>query len=160
MIESIDPRPIGAANPVVPSVTILAPGSTTLNPINGHEQAVIQAERSDLQFACIFPLPTPVVCNVSNSTSCDCTADQYAKSSPLCDYPSANVDGTQESGKAYPGLRELAVLKGMGSNGIVASICPKNIIPQGGTDSDPYYGYNPAMTALVKRMKEGLGGRP
>jgi hypothetical protein len=162
MIESIDPRPLGAPNPVLPSVTILAPGSSPLNPINGHEQAVISSDRSDLQFACVFPLPTARPCDATNQGGCDCNADEYPKQSPLCSYPAANVDGTQERGKAYPGLRELAVLKGIGAGAVVASICPKNVAPESGqsVDTDPSYGYNPAMTAIVERMKRALPALP
>jgi len=158
MIESIDPRPIGATSPVLPGVSILAPGASPLNPINGHEQAVIAAERGDLQFACIFPLPTPRVCDSVNEGGCDCNAQEYPKNSPLCSYPAANVDGTQERGKAYPALRELSVLQGIGDSAVVASICPKNIAPAGGltAETDPSYGYNPAMTAIVDRMKAAL----
>jgi hypothetical protein len=72
------------------------------------------------------------------------------------------VDGTQERGKAYPGLRELAVLKGIGAGAVVASICPKNVAPESGqsVDTDPSYGYNPAMTAIVERMKRALPALP
>ena len=59
--------------------------------------------------------------------------------------------------KAYPGLRHLQVLKGIGeqvpgvNNAIVASICPKI------TDrNNPAYGYNPAIAAIIERLKEQL----
>jgi len=159
MIESVDPRPTGFANPILPSATVLPPESATMNAINGHEQAVIEAERADLQFACIFPLATPLQCAGSNEGGCDCNVDEFAKSSPLCNYPMAGVDGTQERAKAYPGLRELAVLKEFGSNAIVSSICPKNVMAQGGNpQADPDYGYNPAVLAIVDRLKVRLPG--
>ncbi len=51
--------------------------------------------------------------------------------------------------KAYPGVRELEVLQGLGSQGIVASICPGNFDTQA-----PDYGYNPAVGAIVERLEE------
>jgi hypothetical protein len=159
MIESIDPRVAGAANPVIPDAVITASSATELNPINGREQAVIPEERADLQFACIFELGTPVPCNAANQETCDCNAGEYEKNSPLCSYPGAGEDGTQERAKAYPSLRPLEVLKGIGSNAVVASVCPKNVTALGSPATDPDYGYNPAVGALVDRMKEALGQR-
>jgi len=154
MIEAIDPRPTGATNPVYPGAAVT--DSSATNPINGHEQAVIPTERADLQFACVFPLVTPVPCDVDNESSCECNADEYAKNSPLCDYPDANLDGTQVRAKAYPSIRELAVLKGIGPNAIVASVCPKNTGADGTPTIDPSYGYNPALGALIDRMAGAL----
>lgn len=160
MIESIDPRPTGAASPI-PGVnaTITAPDSTTLgNPINGREQQVDPARREDLQFACTFKLPDPIPCTAANNAGCDCNADEYIKNSPLCRYTAPNTDGTQEYAKAYPGTRILETLKGFGENSIVASICPKNVEPAAGATrtTDPNYGYNPAVAAIVNRLKEAL----
>ncbi|HTQ07302.1 MAG TPA: hypothetical protein VMI54_25775 [Polyangiaceae bacterium] len=158
MIESIQPRMTGAVDPAFPSAQITPPTSTTLNPINGHEQNQLAAN-DDLQFACIFPLATPYTpaqCGM-NPDGCDCNADEYSKNSPLCQGVTATADGTQAYAKGYPGVRELQVLKGFGTNSIVASICPKNIMPQGGNAaSDPAYGYNPAVAAIVERLKEAL----
>jgi len=45
----------------------------------------------------------------------------------------------------------------MQNQSIVASICPKNIMAAGGTPSaDPDYGYNPAVAAIVDRLKDAL----
>jgi hypothetical protein len=164
MVESIDPRTSGypQAHPLLNGVTIGSASATTnTNPINGHEQQV-QAPRDDLQFACIFPLATPVQCNAENADSCDCNADEVQKNSPLCSGVTATTDGQQLYEKAYPGLRELQVLKDFGYNGVVGSICPKNIdVPGGGTapapgyaNPDPDYGYNPFIRALMSRIKE------
>jgi hypothetical protein len=54
--------------------------------------------------------------------------------------------------KAYPGLRHLEVLKGLGDQGIVASVCPAQSNDPSSTD----YGYRPAIGALVDRLKEAL----
>jgi hypothetical protein len=159
MVEQIDPRPTGTPNPVVPSVTILAKDSTQLNAINGHEQGVLDA-RDDLQFACIFDLAKPVSSAdcAANPDGCDCNIDELDKNSPLCMGTTATVDGSQVRAKAYPGVRELQVLKDFGNNSIVASICPKNIQPAQGKmkQTDPDYGYNPAVGAIVERLKEAL----
>jgi hypothetical protein len=159
MLEQIDPRPAGAANPLIPSIQIVPPpqhGETTMNAINGHEQAV--PNRDDLQFACIFDLGTPVSpaeCE-QDPDACDCTADSYSKFSPLCQGLTPTADGTQVKAKGYPGVRELEVLKDFGANSIVASICPKNIVAQGSPQSDAAYGYNPAVAAIVERLKTAL----
>ena len=157
MIESIDPRTINAKNPLI-NEAILSPDSTMLNKINGHEQNV--PARDDLQFACIFDLQQavkPADCDASPD-GCDCNADEFAKKSPLCQGVSMTATGSQIKAKGYPGLRELEVLKEFGNNSIVASICPKNIAPTGGLtmQTDPDYGYNPAVGAIVERLKEAL----
>jgi hypothetical protein len=157
MIESIDPRPAGTPDPAFPSAAITPSNSTTLNPINGHEQDPLP-ERDDLEFACIFPLTdplTPAECT-ANADACDCNADEFDKHSPLCQGVTATADGSQLYAKAYPGVRELQVLEGFGANSIVASICPKNLQAVGTPASDPDFGYNPAVGAIVERLKEAL----
>ena len=67
------------------------------------------------------------------------------------------MSGTiQYFAKAYPGTRELTVLKDFGENAIAASICPKITHAAGSPSSDPNYGYNPAIGAIVARLKEAL----
>jgi hypothetical protein len=151
MIESIDPR--SGSHPFLSAAAIAPPGAPASSPINGREQAVDPATRDDLQFACIFDLSEPVACDSVNAAGCECNAEEYVKQSPLCTYPAPSMDGTQIKEKAYPSLRELEVLRGVESAGVVASICPKNVEPEGSPASDPYYGYNPAIAAIVNRMK-------
>jgi hypothetical protein len=162
MIESIDPRMTGAPHPLgLPRSAIAAPGSNG-NAINGAEQAVDPMTRDDLQFACVFDLQDSVACNTGNAAGCDCNKEEAVKQSPLCEYPppvdGMPVDGTQIKAKAYPGVRELQVLKEVGDAAIVASICPKNPTAGQGMDpaTDPYYGYNPAVAAIIERLKEAL----
>jgi hypothetical protein len=50
------------------------------------------------------------------------------------------------------------VLQGLGDNAIVASICPKNLAAMGSAASDPDYGYNPAVGALMDRLQQELRG--
>jgi hypothetical protein len=131
----------------------------------------------DLEYACIYPLPESRKCacdpNDTNYASCkyqnpnDCcdltfsvdgrgTAGTGTFNKPLC---SGN---TQINAKGYPGLREIAVLHdysengGIKGNSIVASICPQNLTKP--DKADPGYGYNPAVAALVNRLKEKLKG--
>jgi len=161
MIESVDPRPAGATNPIpgVNAAIVAAMPGNTGNDINGHEQNIVN--RDDLQYACTFDLVPPTPCTTANSNGCDCNGSEEAYNRPLCQYPGGGADGIQTHAKAYPGVRHLQVLKGYGDNAIVASICPKNVMAQGGDSpaaraGDPDYGYNPAVGAIIDRLKEAL----
>ncbi len=144
MQESVDPR--SGKNPVTDD-PVAPPGSSpTANPINGHDWSI--PDRDDLQYACIFPLPVPRDCS-DPSSACDCSAGQAADK-PLCQDPQTGqvaATPTQFYAKAYPGLRELEVLKEYGGNAFAASICPK-ILDTG----NPDYGYAPAFDAIVGRL--------
>src|SRR5690606_4061821 len=101
----------------------------------GHEWNI--ADKSDLQYACIFPLIQEKECisqelyrelsdNGEAVPNCDCTdfgGDEFRN--PLCQAPNGSYDQTQRYAKAYPSLRQLEVLRDYGGNSIVASICPK-----------------------------------
>jgi hypothetical protein len=119
------------------------------NPINGNDYTIYDTTDpndgpDDLEYACIFPLVT----SVPNGPDCgDCT--DASCNNPLCN------GTTQVNAKAYPGLRELAVLRGMGSQGIFASICPAEVNNTG----SPIYGYRPAVNTIVDRLKVQLGGQ-
>ena len=145
------------------------PGIAVGNPINGRDYDTTQGttgqmgsapRADDLQYACIFPLEPTRDCSTldPNSDNCDCY--QGVLDRPLCEKnPGASAPGTtQYWAKAYPGLRELQVLKDFGAkstNSIVASICARNVK----TNTDPDYGYRPAIAAIVDRLKEQLGNR-
>jgi hypothetical protein len=141
----------------------LAPSTSTNpreNPINGHEHVAPKAD--DLQYACTFPLATPRPCSVLNDARCDCNADEWDNHRSLCEYAGGPMtDGVQRYAKAYPGVRTLEVLRGVGENAIVASICPKYTEPRGGllAEEDASYGYNPAMTAIVGVFQDRLLGQ-
>jgi hypothetical protein len=150
---NFDGTPRSGANPIVPGESISAPGGARNN-INGTEQNIIN--RDDLQYACIFDLVPDVACTMANQDGCDCNAGiEQMYNRPLCQYQGA-ADGTQTHAKAYPGTRHLQVLKGFGANSIVASICPKNVMANGSAAQDPDYGYNPAVGAIIERLKEAL----
>jgi hypothetical protein len=121
-----------------------------VNPINGHESAI--ADGSDLQFSCIFPVNTPRVCEDTGTNGCDCRPNDAQYNRALCD------GATQEYAKAYPAGRHLELLRAFGQlsgNSVVASICPK-VMESDEPSVDPDYGYNPAVSALVDRMKSSI----
>lgn len=138
----------------------IAPSSSTdpeENPINGHEVSIMDG--SSLQYTCIFPLQEPRDCELDTDSSCDCHAEDAVYNSPLCQPPGGGAPSTtQYWAKAYPGQRQLEVLYQLGQltgNSVVASICPK-VFDSDMPLTDPAYGYNPAMTAMVDRMKAAL----
>ena len=146
MLESVSPRP---------GLATFGAGAGS-DPIHGHDWDVAAAfpgqGPGDLQFACTFPLATPRPCGAGQS-GCDCNAAGVNGKSPLC------FDGTQYTNqqlhaKAYPGLRQLELLRDFGDNSIVASICPK----EAADTQSPSFGYSPAVDAIVDRFKEVIGG--
>jgi len=84
----------------------------------------------------------------NTGAACDCFAGDTDR--PLCEQiPGQSAAGTtQFFAKAYPGLRQLEVLRGQGDNASVASICARNVTD----DSRPDFGYRPAMAGIVERM--------
>ncbi len=162
MVESIAPRT--GTNPITNDAIV---PDTSMNPtasaINGHEQNTV--DMGDLQFACTFQLATPKTC-APGDPACDCSATAAgdltqitAYNSPLCQPLGGGAPtNVQNFAKAYPGARELQVLKDFGANGIVASICPK-VTTSSNPASDPNYGYNPAVGAIIDRLKDALKGK-
>jgi hypothetical protein len=145
MVES--PTPRSGVNPITGDPTA-PPGSIT-NPINGSEYTTDVAANGDLQFACVFPLAEPKICD--GAVNCDCTLE--GNDSPLC---APNPDGEgrtlQVRAKAYPGLRELDLMKRLGDRAIPASICPAQI--DDATRAD--YGYRPIVAAVLDRLSAVL----
>jgi hypothetical protein len=158
MLEQTKPRsgknPV-TGDPIVPETSL----DPQASPINGHEQKDIGG--TDLQYACTFKLePEPCTDDVE---ACDChgtpaageTESELARNRPLCQPPGGGApQATQYFGKAYPGLRPLEVLRGIGDSAIVASICPKVL-----TKGQPGYGYEPAVDTIVDVLKVQLSGR-
>lgn len=115
------------------------------NPLNGNDYDTSNSsgEAADLQYACIFDLNE----NPCDSGACDCESQRDLDvNKPLC-----TAVGQQNKAKAYPGTRLLSALKGYGDNSIIASICPKTL-----DNSAPDFGYRPAVTAIIDRLKEAL----
>ena len=130
--------------------TKLAPSTAGFgaDPISGHEQPDLAGT---LQFACTFPLLAPIECK--GKSECDCFDPA---GNPLCQSASGDYTTQQVAGKAFPGLRQLSVLKGIEKQAIVASVCPANMEEAGSQDA-PDFGYRPAIGALIDRLKEKLG---
>ncbi|WP_437586335.1 hypothetical protein [Sorangium sp. So ce1000] len=147
MIES--PVPREGENPIT-GTRIAGPDSPDdANTINGHEWNP-NPDFGDLQYACTFPLLEPV-------TGGDCASDED-RDSPLCkDNPDGTDSDRQVSAKAYPGLRQLELIRDLGEQGIVGSVCPAQLhdAAEGRLD----YGYRPAVGAIVDRLKTKLRGQ-
>ncbi len=160
MRESVAPR--SGVNPATGVALAPASASYMANPINGHEWNI--ADNNDLQYACIFPLLNETDCLTPEeyqdlafageaAPACDCTdfGDEIF-ANPVCQEPSDGYGLTQRYGKAYPGLRQLQVLRDFGDNSVVASICPKEM----GDTFAPDFGYRPAVNALLERFRGAL----
>jgi hypothetical protein len=162
MIESAQAR--SGLSPILNQP--LAPTTSTnprQNAANGHEYNIpapsADGGPDDLQYACIFELAAPIVCDDTNQ-SCDCSpegsggnADITARNKPVCQPPTGGAAGsTQYYGKAYPGLRPLAVLKALGERGVVASVCPRSLQDSAHAN----YGYVPALQTLAEQISPHL----
>lgn len=152
MLESTAPR--SGDNPfihvaITPSTSLDPQG----NPINGHEH---QASSLDLQYACTFELPEPIVCDdaaADANQGCDCFLVDASLNRPVCNPPGGGAAGiTQYYGKAYPGLRPLAVAKELGRRAVLGSVCARNTQDETGPD----YGYRPVFGALGRRIADTL----
>jgi hypothetical protein len=159
------------------------------DPINGRDWTTDSTNPShvlpvDREYACTFPLyladgtPNPRDCSKGdsdpvNSFACDCeppttggnwyTAPNDVPS--VCglpqpaEAPSATNDyTTQYYAKTYPTIRELTLAQMMGPQGIISSLCPIHVIDMEG-GNDPLYGYRPAITAIVDRLKNALASQ-
>jgi hypothetical protein len=149
---------IPQVNPI--TMDALVPSTSmepTANKINGHEQNNIGAR--DLQYACTFKLAAPLQCTPEREAmnqGCDCFDADLVYNRPLCQPPGGGMPTIEQNyAKAYPGVRHLQVLKEFGENSVVASICPKVLSPT----NSPDYGYNPAVKAIIDRLKEALKGK-
>lgn len=80
----------------------------------------------------------------------------YAENSPLCQQSDGAYTSTQTRAKANPSIRELQAIRafyeqsGNNDNAIVASVCPKDLTYTNRNTRG--YGYNPAVSALVKQL--------
>ena len=150
MRESRKPRD-GIVPSTQQSLASADASSPVANEINGHEWLTSAVSGGDLQYACVFELPTPQMDCLTPTCDCD-----PARKNPLCQDDAGNYTDTQYRAKAYPGLRELGVLKELGDQAIVASVCPAQLDKPGTEYSD--YGYRAATGAIVDRLKSRLSG--
>ncbi len=141
-------------------ITGLSIGSQ--NALNGHEWN-IASPANDIEYACTFPIPKPRDCSKDASGACNCYGNTPEQNNPLCQANSSDPTGNptqQYQAKAYPGVRNLAIVKGMYDNdptsgGIVASICAKQTDDSSAAD----YGYKPAVQAIIDRLKQRLSNQ-
>jgi hypothetical protein len=153
MIESQKPRT--GTDPITgtPMAGVNSPPGT--DKINGHEWDTGENTNGDLQYACVFELPPPGKDCKTAGTSCDCPdgtdPNITSTTNPLCDTTTITQ---QVRAKGYPGLRELQVLKSVGPQGIVGSICPATLM---GDTTAIEYGYNAAVQGIIDRLKAKLG---
>lgn len=155
MIESVTPR--SGTHPVT-GEPLRPPGQVGAVPNAGEF-----TDATSLQHACVFPLVEPRDCT-GLGARCDCsdncTSPDSPSDNPVCVDPASPEAGPgcfQHRAKAFPGVRQLQVLQGLGDQGIVGSICPAQIEP--GLRERTDYGYRPAMGAIVDRLKTRLNAR-
>ncbi len=152
MRESTTPRT--GTDPIT-GIAVSPPGSPSgTNPMNGHERTITKPA-GDIEYACVFPLATPIDCS-KPGTSCDCNGDA-SEANPLCaPNPGDNQNLTlQIAAKAYPGVKNLAIAKGMQDQGVVASICAK----QTTAPAQPDYGYRPAIKTILTALQHRIAGQ-
>jgi hypothetical protein len=144
MIESVQKR--AGTNPITGDAIATAQAPLA-NPINGHDYTI--AANDDLQYACIFELPEARDCEDQAHISCDCK--DPANDSPICaTNPNSGEKTLQTHAKAYPGTRQLSVIKGV--DGVVSSVCPAQLTDNATSD----FGYRPAMRSLIERLQTRL----
>jgi hypothetical protein len=161
MIEDYQPR-AGLSSPS---------SADDADPINGREwitnQDPMEVLAVDREYACMFPLAQSSYRDCSSTAyqaaGCDCPGGlQYEQTPPVCDVsactPGQACPTTMEvNAKAYPTIRELLLANLVGNQGIVSSLCPIHTTDNAQGD-DPLYGYRPAMSAIINRLKTALAG--
>jgi len=156
MIESHQPR--SGSHPFLPNATIAPTTATSprADVISGHESP--PTRQGEPQYACIYELPAARDCSAMN-TSCDCSNADESSARALCQPPTGGPGGkTQYYAKAYPATRVLQVLKGLGDQAVLASICAKQT-QSDRPEADPAYGYNAAVDALVNKLRVPLASQ-
>lgn len=144
MLASVEPR--SGQNPIT-NQPIVGPTSTDPTAtINGHEHDA--TERNDLQYACTFELPEPRFC-IGDDYACQCQEADVPVNRSICQPPGGGAaTTTQYYGHAYPSVRPLALAKSLGTQAVVASICPRDLSNETGPD----YGYVPAANSILARL--------
>jgi hypothetical protein len=139
MHESIAPR---TGTQPVNGEPLVAPGNAPTQ-LNGSEHESL----GELQYACIFELPAPLVgCSETLGTCCE-----GQEPSPLC---STTELETQLYAEAMPGTRHLEVARGLGERGILGSVCApehQDTPPIG--QAMPARGYFQPMRGLLRALR-------
>ncbi|HWO13738.1 MAG TPA: hypothetical protein VNN80_29750, partial [Polyangiaceae bacterium] len=152
--------PVAPASPFMIESDVERAGIPAGNPINGREHSTldsvngVSATPDDLEHACILPLPVPRDCATFDPAVDACDCYQGAFDSALCEQePGRSVAGTvQYWGKAYPSTRQLEVLRQLGQQAVVSSICARNTTAPAAAD----FAYRPAIALLVDSMAPSL----
>ena len=152
----IDPHMYEAIKPNDGPRAGLAPSSAmdTADAFHGREWETASV---DLQYACTFVLPKQKDCaDPKLASACDCGP---GKTPPLCAPGDPAKARVQTHGKAYPGNRQLTVVRDLGDQGIVASLCARKTDEAARLGNDPDYGYRPAVRSLIDRLKNALANQ-
>jgi hypothetical protein len=119
-----------------------------------------------LEYACIFPLPSPMDCSnlmdYATQEACDCSTPglPVAEVPPVCGLNNpampyamgTNDYTTQYYAKAYPTIREIEVARLLGSQGSISSLCPIHTTDNA-AGTDPLFGYRTALAPVVDRLR-------
>jgi hypothetical protein len=165
MIEAFGPRP-GIDVLTMPNAMGGGP-----DPINGGDWVTNTTSPShdlpvSLEFACIFPLATPLDCSnlmdYETQEKCSCSTPGLPPNAvpsvcglmnPSTPYAMGTNDyTTQFYAKAYPTIRQIEVARLLGAEGSIASICPIHTVDNA-SNNDPLFGYRPALNAVANRLK-------
>ena len=113
---------------------------------------------AELERACTFPLPAPIDdSQAAKGGPCSVGDPNWPTTDPVC---SPTTPTTQLYAGATPAVREIALARALGYQGVVSSICPIHRNDTATTraasftnpNADPLFGYEPAATGLVDRM--------
>jgi hypothetical protein len=178
MQESVEPRT--GTHPVTGDALQPVTAARNASPINGHEwntqksslqfactfsleQAIVDGTHDATRNCVLDSYCTGAVdaarC-AREFAACLCKnvgdPDRPAENSPACQLADGSYSTQQTQAEASPGLRELRALRAFyeqtnqSNNAIVASICPKDLKFENQSSSG--YGYNPAVSLLVKQL--------
>jgi len=141
MISSIDPREgvhPRTGDPIAPP----SAGSFA-NRSNGHERII--EKRDDLQFTCIFPRRFDQNC--VGSSNCEC--EENFETNPLCQATNGTYSTVQHYARAVPATRPLRVMRDLGAQAVVTSICADEV----DVVDAPNFGYRPSVDALLRTIR-------
>jgi hypothetical protein len=143
-----DPFMIESTSPRTGTSPVTGESVSAANSINGGDRPLTISD-ADLEYVCTFALETPA----EGGTDCSwCEGD-------TCDNPIC--DGTTQIGaKAYPGGRQLEIVRALGDRGIAASICAPSAATAGSGGTTPVgtvTAYAASMRSLETRIAAELG---
>ena len=71
---------------------------------------------------------------------------------PLCQSPDGTYTNVQRFSKGLPGTRQISVLRDLGAQGVLASICAQTALDA----EQPTFGYKPAVDAVLRALRPRL----